>query len=123
MVDDDALIRDTVEDLLDSAGYESAVFSSAQRLLKCRRLARFPYLITDMRMPAASGIELSEQLVAAGHAIPTVVITAYPDNTVRARALRAGVFCYLPSRSTRTRCSPASMRRCTNRAPIAGRQT
>ena len=96
IVDDDALIRDTLKDLLDSAGYSSAVFSSAQELLQSNGLAGFACLITDMRMPNTTGIELHRQLVAAGHAIPTILITAYPDEAVRARAARAGILCYLP---------------------------
>ena len=96
IVDDDALIRETLRDLLDSAGYASVAFSSAQGFLKSRRLARVACLITDMRMPGTTGIELYEKLIAAGHAIPTILITAYPDDTVRARAVRAGILCYLP---------------------------
>ena len=96
IVDDDALIRETLKDLLDSAGYTSEVFSSAQGLLKSKRLATFACLITDMRMPETTGIELHQKLVAAGHEIPTILITAYPDETVRARAVRAGILCYLP---------------------------
>ena len=96
IVDDDALIRETLKDLLDSAGYTSAVFSSAQRFLKSKRLATVACLITDMRMPGTTGIELHQKLVDAGHAIPTILITAYRDETLRARALRAGIRCYLP---------------------------
>ena len=96
IVDDDALIRETLKDLLDSAGYSSVVFSSAKGFLKSKRLATFACLITDMRMPDTTGLELHKRLVAAGHAIPTILITAYPDETVRARAATAGICCYLP---------------------------
>ncbi|HET7379640.1 MAG TPA: response regulator, partial [Gaiellales bacterium] len=91
IVDDDALIRETLKDLLESAGYVSVVFSSAQGFLKSKRLATVACLITDMRMPGTTGIELYEKLVAAGHAIPAILITAYPEDTVRARAVRAGI--------------------------------
>jgi FixJ family two-component response regulator len=96
IVDDDALIRETLKDLLDSAGYTSVVFSSAPGFLKSKRLATFACLITDMRMPGMNGIELHQKLVSTGHAIPTILITAYPDETVRGRATRAGILCYLP---------------------------
>jgi FixJ family two-component response regulator len=96
IVDDDALIRETLKDLLDSAGYSSVVFPSAQGFLQSNRLATFACLITDMRMPGTTGIELHQKLVTAGHAIPTILITAYPDDTVRTRAVRAGILCYLP---------------------------
>jgi FixJ family two-component response regulator len=47
-------------------------------------------------MPGTTGIELHQKLVDAGHAIPTILITAYPDETVHARALRAGILCCMP---------------------------
>ena len=96
IVDDDPLVRETLHDLLDSAGYSSAVFSSAERFLKSKRLAEFACLITDMRMPGTTGIELHQRLVATGHAIPTILVTAYPDDGVRSRAAMAGILCYLP---------------------------
>jgi FixJ family two-component response regulator len=96
IVDDDALIREALKDLLDSAGYTAVAFSSAQGFLKSKRLSTVACLITDMRMPGTTGIELHQKLTAAGHAIPTILITAYPDETVRARAARAGIRCYLP---------------------------
>ena len=96
IVDDDPLVRETLNDLLDSAGYSSVAFSSAERFLKSKRLAKVACLITDMRMPGTTGIELHQRVVAAGHAIPTILITAYPDDTTRARATRAGILCYLP---------------------------
>ena len=95
IVDDDPLIRETVNDLLDSAGYSSVVFASAERFLRSRRLAGFACLIADMRMPGMSGIELYCRLVARGHRIPTIIITAYPDETARVRAAKAGILCYL----------------------------
>jgi FixJ family two-component response regulator len=76
IVDDDALIRETLKDLLDSAGYTSVVFSSAQAFLKSKRPATVACPITDMRMPGTTGIELHRKLVDAGHAIPTILITA-----------------------------------------------
>jgi FixJ family two-component response regulator len=46
-------------------------------------------------MPAMTGLELYKHLTGAGYAIPTIIVTAYPDEDVRARALREGVVCYL----------------------------
>ncbi len=96
IVDDDPLIRETLKDLLDSAGYSSVVFSSARGFLRSKRRGRFACLITDMRMPGTTGIELHDKLVAGGQAVPTILITAYPDDAIRARAVRAGILCYLP---------------------------
>ena len=46
-------------------------------------------------LPGMTGIELHERLLLSGHAIPTILVTAYPDEDVKARVLRAGVVCYL----------------------------
>ena len=46
-------------------------------------------------MPAVTGLELYRRLIKMGHAIPTILLTAYPDNDIRARALNDGVVCYL----------------------------
>jgi FixJ family two-component response regulator len=96
IVDDDESIRDTTKDLLESAGFSAATFAGASRLLKSTRLKRVACLIADMRMPEMTGLELHQHLVAANHAIPTILITAYPDERVRAQAIKANVICYLP---------------------------
>jgi len=96
IVDDDPLIRDTLRDLLDSVGHASVAFASAQRFLRSKRLASFGCLVTDMRMPHMTGIELHRHLVATGLRIPTILITAYPEEAVRQRAASDGILCYLP---------------------------
>ncbi|HUN94390.1 MAG TPA: response regulator [Burkholderiaceae bacterium] len=96
IVDDDPLVRETVDDLLASSGYSSVVFASGQQLLKSKRLGTFACLVTDIRMPRMSGIQLYRRLVATGHDIPTILITAYPDEADQARVLAEGVLCYLP---------------------------
>ncbi len=95
IVDDDESIRDTTKDLLESAGFSAATFACASRLLKSTRLKRVACLIADMRMPEMTGLELHQHLVAANHAIPTILMTAYPDERVRAQAIEAHVICYL----------------------------
>jgi len=53
-------------------------------------------LVTDMRMPGMTGIELRESLLASGSDIPTVLITAYADEVTGLRARKAGIVCFLP---------------------------
>jgi FixJ family two-component response regulator len=60
-------------------------------MLVSEQLSRFACLITDMRMPGMSGIELYERLLATGWRIPTILISAYPDDLHRAHARRAGI--------------------------------
>jgi FixJ family two-component response regulator len=95
IVDDDKSIRDTTKDLLESAGFSAAVFAGPASLLKSRRLSRVCCLIADMRMPQMTGLELHQLLIAANRAIPTILMTAYPDQRAQAQAIRAKVVCYL----------------------------
>jgi len=95
IIDDDKSMRDTTRDLLESAGFSAATFASAARLLKSQRLHRVSCLIADMRMPKMTGLELHQHLVASNRAIPTILMTAYPEERMRAQAMKANVVCYL----------------------------
>jgi FixJ family two-component response regulator len=95
IVDDDESTRETTKDLLESAGLAAATFASAPLLLKYRRLNSISCLVTDLRMPQMTGLELHQRLVASNYSIPTILITAYPDDRVRAQALKAKVVCCL----------------------------
>ena len=95
IVDDDESMRDTTRDLLESAGYHAATFTSAASFLKSRRRKSVSCLIADVRMGEMTGLELHQHLVASNQAIPTILMTAYQDERVRALAIRANVVCYL----------------------------
>jgi FixJ family two-component response regulator len=96
IVDDDESIRVTTKDLLESAGLNAAAFASAEDFLNSGLLPSVSCLIADMRMPGMSGLALHEHLFASGNPVPTkILMTAYPDELVRARALKAGVVAYL----------------------------
>jgi FixJ family two-component response regulator len=76
-------------------GFPAETFASAEDFLRSDGLRSTACLIADVQMPQMSGLELYNHLVASGLAIPTILITAYPDEAVRVRALEAGVVCYL----------------------------
>jgi FixJ family two-component response regulator len=95
IVDDDQSVRDGIVDLIRAIGFDAEAFERAELFLQSGRLQHTSCLITDARMPGMSGLELYDRLVASGRAIPTIVITAYPLDADRARALGAGVLCYL----------------------------
>jgi FixJ family two-component response regulator len=95
IVDDDESIRDTTKDLLESAGFAAVTFASASLLLKSRRMKSISCLVADMRMPEMTGLELHQHLVGSNHAIPTILMTAYPDERVGAQAIKNRVVCYL----------------------------
>jgi FixJ family two-component response regulator len=95
VVEDDRHFRDSMRRLMMSLGYNVEAFSSAANFLASPRLIETTCLIADVNMPAMTGIELYKHLIKAGYAIPTVLVTAYPDDGERARALNDGVICYL----------------------------
>lgn len=95
IVDDDRFFRESMRRLMKSLGYRAEVFSSAAAFLQSPRRAKTAVLISDIYMPAMTGLELYRNLVTAGRPIPTILITSYPDDDVEARALSEGVVCYL----------------------------
>jgi FixJ family two-component response regulator len=95
IVEDDNFLRASMRRLIRSLGLTVEAFPSAAGLLASPRLAETNCLITDVNMPAMTGIELYRHLVKAGHAIPTILITAYPNDLDRIAALKEGVICYL----------------------------
>jgi FixJ family two-component response regulator len=95
VVEDDPSFRDSMRRLMRSLGYSVEAFSSAADFLASPRLVETACLIADVHMPAMTGVELYRHLIAAGYAIPTILMTAYPNDIDRARALNDGVVCYL----------------------------
>ena len=95
VVEDDGSFRDSMSTLLTSFGYSVEAFPSAADFLASLYLSETACLIADVNMPEMTGVELYERLVDAGHAIPTILVTAYPNDIDRARALNDGVVCYL----------------------------
>jgi FixJ family two-component response regulator len=95
VVDDDESVREAVAGLLKSFGYRAVPFERAEDFLNSSHLNHTACLIADVQMPDMTGPELQLRLVASGKPIPTILITAYPEQTARAQALQSGVRCYL----------------------------
>ena len=95
IVDDDEASREALGFLIKSLGFCGEAFASAAEFLGWERLPETGCLIADINMPGMTGVELHRHLVKTGRAIPTVLITAYPDDSVRDRALADGVIAYL----------------------------
>jgi FixJ family two-component response regulator len=96
IVDDDHSVRDALTRLVRSLGYGAMAFECGEDLLKSRGRRRVSCVIADVQMPGMTGFELHNRLVTSGAPIPTILITAFPDERARERALQAGVICYLP---------------------------
>ena len=79
-----------------SIGLVARAFSSGEEFLRSPELSRTGCLVVDYDMPKMNGLDLHNNLSRLGKEIPTVLITAYPSDDIRARAFQAGVICYLP---------------------------
>src|SRR5215510_9980770 len=95
IVDDDRSFRDSMHRLIKSLGYSVQVFQSAAAFLASPGLTATACLVADIHMPDMTGVELYRHLVQTGRAMPTILITAYPDDRVQQRMLSQGVECYL----------------------------
>ena len=95
IVDDDDSVRDALKSLIDSVGFRAEVFASGEEFLSSPDISETDCLITDVRMPGMTGLELQERLNAAGAAIPIVFMSAHDDTDARARALRSGAIDFL----------------------------
>jgi FixJ family two-component response regulator len=96
VVEDDRFFRESMRRLLRSRGYRVEAFPSAADFVASPHLSETACLIADVQMPGMTGPELYRHLIASGYGIPTILVTAYADDQVRARALKDGVVCYLP---------------------------
>ncbi len=95
IVDDDEAVREATKGLMRALGFLAETFGSAEDFLNFDRLHSTACLIADVQMPQMSGLDLHRHLMASGVSIPTILITAYPDDSVRTRALKAGIVGYL----------------------------
>jgi FixJ family two-component response regulator len=95
IVDDDALARDGICELVESLGYQGVTFSSAEHFLQSSAIAQTTCLITDMQMPGLNGLELQEALHSRGYQTPVILVSAYPNEKHRTRAIENGAVGYL----------------------------
>ncbi|MGV7206530.1 response regulator transcription factor [Oxalobacteraceae bacterium A2-2] len=95
LVDDHEPVRSAVSSLLRSYGYETDGYESAEALLDAGGQQQCACIITDLQMPGMSGLDLLEQLRRSGCQVPLIVLTAFPEASVRQRALQSGACCFL----------------------------
>jgi len=95
VIDDDASVRVATNNLLRSHGYRVHTFASAEEFLRSAHLNDTSCVIADVQMPVMNGVELLTLMRTQGYGVPFIFITAFPDESVRARALKAGAICFL----------------------------
>ena len=91
VIDDDASARDSLEFLLDVAGVRVRSFASADTFLKAAPPLAGACVVTDVRMPGMSGIELAEEMKRRGAGVPVIIITGHADVPLAIQAMKAGV--------------------------------
>jgi FixJ family two-component response regulator len=111
IVDDDDAVRRGIKSLLQSLDYIVHTFASAEEFLKSPQLHQTSCLISDVRMPGVSGLELQARLHAEGHHISVIFVTAHPDGHLRDRAMRSGAIAFMSKP-----ISEADLIRCLDRA-------
>ena len=90
IVDDDASVRAAADNFLSSHGYTVNTFASAEDFLRSARLDDSSCVVTDVHMPGMSGLDLLKVVRSQGNNIPFILITAFPSDSIRARAAKAG---------------------------------
>jgi FixJ family two-component response regulator len=95
IVDDDDALRNSLENLIRSAGLRAQGFSSAEAFLRSNQVHETRCLLLDVRMPGMSGPELQRQMAGADSDIPIIFVTAHGDDAQRAQALNAGAVAFL----------------------------
>ena len=94
IVDDDHVVREAMKSLVRSLGYNVSTFGSAEEFLTSQ-FSNTSCIITDLQMPGLSGLDLQDLLIAEGHRIPIIFLTGFPNDTARARAMKAGAIAFL----------------------------
>jgi FixJ family two-component response regulator len=95
MVDDDPLVRDSVADLLDSAGLAARTFGSATEFVQSQRPDLPACLILDVELPDLSGLDLQAELAKSGIEMPIIFLTGHGDIPMSVRAMKAGAVEFL----------------------------
>jgi FixJ family two-component response regulator len=95
VVDDDVSVRVATDNLLSALGYIVHTFASADEFLRSAHFNDTSCVIADVQMPTMSGVELQALLLARGERMPFIFITAFPDESVRARVQKSRAICFL----------------------------
>ncbi|HXQ32628.1 MAG TPA: response regulator [Anaerolineales bacterium] len=95
IVDDDASIRAAIEALLDSVGIKARSFASAEEFLSSGLKNQIACLVSDIRMPGMTGLELQAKLISEGSRVPIIFISAHGNAKMRTQALESGAIEFL----------------------------
>jgi len=94
-IDDDRRVRESIQSVLESAGYEPEMFGSAEEFLDSGVLTRAMCVIADVRLPGIDGIELQRRIRKQHPPAPVIFITAHDEDDIREQALRGGAVAFM----------------------------
>ncbi|HET9713257.1 MAG TPA: response regulator transcription factor [Pyrinomonadaceae bacterium] len=95
IVDDDASVRRSIQDLLSSVGLRSEAFATPQEFLDSKRADCHGCMILDIRLPGISGLDFQRELTKAGVTLPIIFITGHGDVPMSVQAMKSGAFEFL----------------------------
>ncbi len=96
VIDDDASVRKSLSRLLDSVGFSTESFASADEFLKRERFEGIGCIVLDVRMPGLSGMDLQDELNKADYSMPIIFITGHGDIPMSVQAMKKGAVDFLP---------------------------
>ncbi len=94
-VEDDRRVRESIQSVLESAGYEPEMFGSAEEFLESGVLTRAICVIADVRLPGMDGLELQRRIRKEQPPAPVIFITAHDEDDVREQALQGGAVAFM----------------------------
>ena len=115
IIDDDKFVRDSMRTLVESVGYATMAFSSAEEYINSNRIRNTSCLITDVQMPGMTGFDLHDRLIRDGYSIPIILMTGLPTERFKARA-RNSVAVDLLSKPIGLKCLMGSLEKALNGA-------
>jgi len=95
IIDDDAGVRESIKDLVESVGLQAEAFSTAQEFLSNDRRSGPSCLVLDVRLPGISGLDLQHELRRTGIKIPIIFITGHADVPMSVTAMKSGAVEFL----------------------------
>jgi len=95
VIDDDDLVRASIQGLLKSEGLRSETFGTPQEFLRSKRLDGPSCLVLDVRLPGVNGLDFQRELADAGIRIPVIFITGHGDIPMSVRAMKSGAVEFL----------------------------
>ena len=95
VIDDDLYLRESLQDLLETAGHIGELYESAEDFLSRKGFLTADFILTDLRMTGMTGVDLLRTLRSDGHQQPVLIMTSYPDIVAKTAAFKSGASAFL----------------------------